>query len=105
MKDIKSYVIGFLSCFCLFLIMGQTDGEEMMQWNVDGKVVVEDVEGDLVIEASENGRYQGFADKGKLYLVDTTTGQLFYEKKEKKEKRWQQIIKPNNLYGAPMYTK
>ena len=24
MKDIKSYVIGFLTCACLFLIMGQT---------------------------------------------------------------------------------
>ena len=24
MKDIKSYVIGFLTCCCLFLIMGQT---------------------------------------------------------------------------------
>ena len=102
MKDIKSYVIGFLSCACLFLIMGQTDGEEMMQWNVDGKVVVEDVEGNLVIEASENGRYQGFADKGKLYLVDTTTGQLFYDKKQRGEKIWQQMIKPNNQWGDPI---
>ena len=25
MKDIKSYVIGFLTCACLFLIMGQTN--------------------------------------------------------------------------------
>ena len=24
MKDIKSYIIGFLSCACMFLIMGQT---------------------------------------------------------------------------------
>ena len=24
MKDIKSYIIGFLTCACLFLIMGQT---------------------------------------------------------------------------------
>ena len=27
MKDIKSYVIGFLTCACLFLIMGQTKQE------------------------------------------------------------------------------
>jgi len=27
MKDIKSYVIGFLTCACLFLIMGQTDSK------------------------------------------------------------------------------
>ena len=25
MKDIKTFLIGFLSCACLFLIMGQTD--------------------------------------------------------------------------------
>ena len=25
MKDIKSYVIGFLTCACLFLIMGHSD--------------------------------------------------------------------------------
>ena len=59
MKDIKSYIIGFLTCVCMFLIMGQTkntakgnvwvDGEETTEWSVDGKVIV---------EASENGRYQ-----------------------------------------------
>ena len=27
MKDIKSYVIGFLTCACLFLIMGQTKSD------------------------------------------------------------------------------
>ncbi len=27
MKDIKSYVIGFLTCACLFLIMGQTKAD------------------------------------------------------------------------------
>ena len=32
MKDIKSYVIGFLTCACLFLIMGQTDGKQDVIW-------------------------------------------------------------------------
>ena len=27
MKDIKTFVIGFLTCACLFLIMGQTKQE------------------------------------------------------------------------------
>ena len=58
MKDIKSYVIGFLTCTCFFLITGQTentatgnvwvDPEETTEWNVDGKVIV---------EASKHGRY------------------------------------------------
>ena len=28
MKDIKSYVIGFLTCCCMFLIMGHSDNAE-----------------------------------------------------------------------------
>ena len=36
MNDIKSYVIGFLSCACLFLIMGQS--KQTMR--IDGKVHV-----------------------------------------------------------------
>ena len=31
MKDIKSYVIGFLTCACMFLIMGQTEGNDQME--------------------------------------------------------------------------
>ena len=27
MKDIKTFLIGFLSCVCLFLVMGQTDAK------------------------------------------------------------------------------
>ena len=75
MKDIKSYVIGFLSCACMFLIMGQTkntatgtvwaDGEETTEWNVDGKVIV---------EASENGRYQAYSSEGLSYMIETNTG-------------------------------
>ena len=75
MKDIKSYVIGFLSCACLFLIMGQTDGEEIMEWNVDGKVI---------IESNENGRYQAFTHvvllKEHIRLLDTTNGQVYKRK-------------------------
>ena len=28
MKDIKSYVIGFLTCACLFLVMGALDAKD-----------------------------------------------------------------------------
>ena len=80
MKDIKSYVIGFLSCACLFLIMGQikntatgnmwVDPEETTEWNVDGKVIV---------EASKHGRYQAIsANKYEsFYLLDTGTGAVY----------------------------
>ena len=49
MKDIKSYVIGFLSCTCLFLIMGQTKSDNQI------------------------GRYQKAGD----YLIDTTNGKMW----------------------------
>ena len=49
MKDIKSYVIGFLTCACLFLIMGQTKSD------------------------SQIGRYQNM-DNG---LLDTATGDFY----------------------------
>ena len=49
MKDIKSYVIGFLTCACLFLVMGQTvaiDGgtkadndDYEMEMNVSGGTI------------------------------------------------------------------
>ena len=58
MKDIKSYVIGFLTCACMFLIMGQTKSD------------------------SQIGRYQGFSS-GKtnvLNMLDTTDGTIFYRK-------------------------
>jgi|TARA_B100000315_G_scaffold137686_1_gene126760 hypothetical protein len=38
MKDIKSYVIGFLTCACMFLIMGQTNGEEQTNEKLKSKV-------------------------------------------------------------------
>ena len=57
MKDIKSFFIGFLSCLCLMLFMGQTN------------------------QPNDNiGRYQGFADDYKTYLIDTRNGQTYFLK-------------------------
>ena len=53
MKNIKTFIIGFLSCACLFLIVG---------WADDGEV----------------GRYQLQAREEKpLTLCDTKTGYLY----------------------------
>ena len=70
MKDIKTFLIGFLTCCCFFLIMGQTDGEEKMEMIVDGKVI---------IESSKNGRYQAIAGNKfeYFYLLDTGTGAVY----------------------------
>ena len=80
MKDIKSYIIGFLTCACMFLIMGQTkntatgnvwaDPEETTEWNVNGKVIV---------KASDNGRYQAISgnEYEHFYLLDTKNGAVY----------------------------
>ena len=65
MKDIKSYVIGFLTCCCLFLIMGQTKAD---------KNVMEDIKTLL----TENGRYQAFGDGDDIYTLDTRTGEIYH---------------------------
>ena len=55
MKDIKTFVIGFLTCACLFLIMGQTKAD------------------------NHNGRYQAIsANKYEsFYLLDTGSGAIY----------------------------
>ena len=98
MKDIKTFLIGFLTCTCIFLIMGQTMNQEQIKQMK--KMTNQMKNAGLMPELT--GKYQGFADKGELYLVNTITGQLFYEKKGRKEKIWQQMIKPKNLYGDPI---
>ena len=70
MKDIKTFLIGFLTCACMFLIMVQTANKEKMEWNVDGQVIV---------ESNENGRYQAIAGNKfeYFYLLDTGTGVVY----------------------------
>ena len=64
MKDIKSYVIGFLTCACLFLIMGQTKSE------------------------NDVSKYQGWGETIQRQMIDGQTGDLYISvalsKKEKK---------------------
>ena len=57
--DIKSMLIGTLTCACLFLIMGQTKGSEIL----DNKA----------------GRYQAIAGNKfeYFYLLDTGTGAIY----------------------------
>ena len=55
MKDIKTFLIGFLTCVCLFLIMGQTKTE-----NQHGRY-----------HAISANKYESF------YLLDTGTGAVY----------------------------
>ena len=72
MKDIKSYVIGFLTCACMFLIMGQTDNKNVME---DMKTLI-----------TQNGRYQisTIYDPEFKFVAETTldtrTGEIIRER-------------------------
>ena len=75
MKDIKMFVIGFLTCACLFLIMGQTTLPGLPMGQV-GKVTKAD---------SQIGRYQASSvfvssNLGSnlilTTIIDTRTGEI-----------------------------
>ena len=78
MKDIKSYIIGFLTCACLFLIMGQmpTMGDEQIKQmkNMAHKMK------NAGFMPEPVGRYQGLSvgkKKEQVMLIDTQTGDLY----------------------------
>ena len=75
MKNIKTYIIGFLSCACLFLFIGATDSKE----------------------ESQAGKYQAFAhfEDGKLYIIDTSTGEMWFKKK--RTNYWERCVAPNDF--------
>ena len=73
MKDIKSYVIGFLTCACLFLIMGQTKSEKM-ESNVEDIEMKMNVSDGTIKIGNEYGRYQAFSAEGLSYMIETNTG-------------------------------
>ena len=52
--DVKSMIIGFLTCACMILIMGQSQNS-----------------------SNEQGKYQGFATQTSRYMINTQTGELY----------------------------
>ena len=100
MKDIKTFVIGFLTCACMFLIMGHTDEKSEdekseMELLREG-LLNDDIETDknmlkdIKTFLTENGRYQlstttAISKKGSVYVVetviDTKTGIIVRRKK------------------------
>ena len=73
MKDIKTFLIGFLTCACLFLIMGQTKAE------------------------SQIGRYQTTGNAGGfLVMIDTSTGEHF--RWQPITKKWKKKSKDGKIF-------
>ena len=71
MKDIKSYVIGFLTCTCLFLIMGQGKGKGQKP-------------------ERSNGRFQGSAvSEDVVFLFNTRSGETW---KSSNGQEWEKVL-------------
>ena len=75
MKNIKSYVIGFLTCACIFLITGQTMNEgEIEEWKKFANQMK-----DTGLMPEPVGRYQAISGNKYeyFYLLDTRTGAIY----------------------------
>ena len=84
MKDIKTFLIGFLTCACLFLIMGQTMGDEQLE---QMKNMAKQMK-DAGLMPEPVGRYQisisTQQNKGVFEtILDTKTGEIFNRKRVK----------------------
>ena len=76
MKDIKTFLIGFLTCTCMFLIMGQTEGNDQMEHVMK---MVNQMKGSGLMPTPVS-RYQGLVlgkKKEDVMLIDTQTGDLY----------------------------
>ena len=87
MKEIKTFIIGLLTCACMFLIMGQTLGNEQIE---QMKNMANQMK-NAGFMTEPVGRYQGFkgADSSYEYLIDTRNGAMWYSDGEV----WVQQIK------------
>ena len=64
----KNVLLGFLMATCMFLMIGATNEEPNVE---ERQIVVE-------CEASENGRYQGWAQGTAFaFMMDTQTGEMY----------------------------
>ena len=94
MKDIKSYVIGFLTCACLFLIMGQTkqEADANMDANMEQVMKMANKMKDAGFMPEPVGKYQiaPNSQTRDIYLLDTVSGEIYISKSAKGE--WEKHI-------------
>ena len=90
MKDIKSYVIGFLTCACMFLIMGQMSamGDEQIE---QMKNMANQMK-NAGLMPERVGKYQiaRNSQTRDIYLLNTVTGKTYISKKSKGD--WKENI-------------
>ena len=95
MKDIKTMMIGFLLATCMFLMMG-ADGDTIRTGTFMSQYDYNMLDKRLE-EIAQTGRYQGFGDTSRAYLVDTETGQLWERNYYSKGTYWVKDIKAGDF--------
>ena len=88
----KNTIIGFLMATCMFLMIGGTTIKPEATDEVESIEMF--VEGQVVVEASENGRYQGWSvDTNTMHMIDTRTGELYRLDYDLglKNKKWKRV--------------
>ena len=88
MKDIKTFIIGFLTCACMFLIMGQTMGDEQIE---QMKNMANQMK-NAGLMPERVGKYQiaRNSQTRDIYLLDTVSGETYISKSSKGE--WEKHI-------------
>ena len=67
----KNILLGFLMATCMFLMLGATQ--------------------EMFVTTSDNGRYQGFADEKRNWMIDTKTGVLYKYKAIDSSMKWVRV--------------
>ena len=90
MKDIKTFLIGFLTCCCMFLIMGQTKQEANA--NMEQVMKMANKMKDAGFMPAPVGKYQiaRNSQTRDIYLLDTVSGETYISKSAKGE--WEKHI-------------
>ena len=88
MKDIKTFIIGFLTCACLFLIMGQTMSDEQIEQMTNMASQMKNA--GLMPERVGKSQIAPNSQTRDVYLLDTVTGDTYISKSSKGE--WKKHI-------------
>ena len=90
MKDLKSYVIGFLTCACMFLIMGQMP--TMRDEQIEQMKNMANQMKNVGLMPERVGKYQiaPNSQTRDIYLLDTVSGETYISKSSKGE--WEKHI-------------
>ena len=77
--DIKSMLIGVLSCACLFIIMGQTNNNKQIKQMVVKVTEQAEILRESDLLNNQFGRFQAIAGNkyDYFYLLDTGTGAVY----------------------------